>query len=69
MWNPYHSHCFSNTSPWMKPVTYLFIHKGSSIGQCQRTVKERSGYKKKVIPQPLIVQDYNTNMGGVDKSN
>lgn len=43
------------------------IHKGSSIGQCQRTVNERSGYKEKVISQPLIVQDYNTNMGGVQK--
>lgn len=45
------------------------IYKGSSIGQCQRTVNERSGYKKKVISQPLIVQDYNTNMGSVGKSN
>lgn len=33
------------------------------------SVNKRLGYKKKLLLQPLIVQDYNTNMGGVDKSN
>ena len=53
-----------------KTVTILSpIHRGSAVSECERTVNERSGYKKKKLVQPAVIKDYNSHMGGVDKSN
>ncbi|VDI26898.1 Hypothetical predicted protein [Mytilus galloprovincialis] len=53
-----------------KTVTVISpIHRGSDVSYCHRTVNERKGFKKKKVVQPSVIHDYNTNMGGVDKSN
>lgn len=56
---------------WLDSNTVTLIssmHKGSDITQCDRMRKDRTGYKRKKTVQPLVVHDYNTGMGGVDKS-
>lgn len=45
------------------------IHKGSATERCAWTVNERSLYNKKMVVQPMVIWDYNSNMGDVDKSN
>ncbi|CAC5371841.1 unnamed protein product [Mytilus coruscus] len=58
--------------PWKdcKTVTLMSpLHKGSDVTSCYRTISNRSAWKRQNIKQPLVIHDYNVNMGGVDLSN
>ncbi|XP_052076485.1 piggyBac transposable element-derived protein 4-like [Mytilus californianus] len=53
-----------------KTVTLMSpLHKGSDVTSCYRTISNRSAWKRQNIKQPLVIHDYNVNMGGVDLSN
>ena len=53
-----------------KVVTLISpLHRGSDVTTCERTISKRSGWRKQTVKQPVITNDYNKSMGGVDLSN
>ncbi|XP_063958469.1 piggyBac transposable element-derived protein 4-like [Lytechinus pictus] len=44
------------------------FHDANDFEYCRRRVKERGQFHRKLVRQPMAVRDYNSYMGGVDRS-